>query len=89
MTLSDAINALNAISKEQIVTGATRDGRVVARLPRVGAEAIIEKSQFNKDVKPTAHDFALICQEARLAMEPAIDLLDAALKAAKKAGKPK
>lgn len=89
MTLRDAINALNAISTEQIVTGSTRDGRMVARLPRVGAQVMIEKSQFNKDARPTAHDFALICQEARLAMEPAIDLLDAALKMAKKAGKPK
>ena len=60
---------------------------MVARLPRVGAEVMIEKSQFNKDAKPTAHDFALICQEARLAMGPALGLLDAALKLAKKAGK--
>ena len=89
MTLRDAINALNAISTEQIAVGSTRDGRMVARLPRVGAQVMIERSQFNKDAKPTVHDFALICQEARLAMGPALGLLDAALKLAKKAGKTK
>ena len=78
MTLQDAIKALNAASKQQILVGTTRDGRVVARLPRTKHEALIEDSTFHPDVKVTARDVALVCAEARLALGPAVDLLDAA-----------
>jgi hypothetical protein len=79
MTVHDAIAALNDVSTEKIKTLVTRDGREVAKLPRVGREVIIRDSQFKEDVKVTATDIAWLCEEARLAMAPAQALLNAAL----------
>ena len=81
MNLTAAIEAFNASSQPQIVLQTTRDGRVTAVLPRVGREIIVEGSPFNKDVKVTAADVALLCEEARRAFAPGMALLEAALEA--------
>ena len=79
--LNTAIEALNQAGGPQIEVGTRRDGRVVAKLPRVGREVIIEGSQFNHDVKVTAEGLALVCEEARLAFSPGLALLEASLAA--------
>ena len=79
MNLTAAIEAFNAASQPQIVLQTTRDGRVTARLPRVGREIIVEGSPFNKDVKVTAEDVAWLCEEARRAFAPGMALLEAGL----------
>jgi len=78
MTLHKAIEALNKVSAEKITTSFTRDGREIAKLPRVNREVIIGDSQFN-NVKVSEVDVAWLCQEARLAIAPGHALLDAAL----------
>jgi hypothetical protein len=79
MTVHEAITALNDVSTPKIATLTTRDGREVAKLPRVGREVIIRDSQFNQNAKVTAADIAWLCEEARLAMAPAQALLESAL----------
>jgi hypothetical protein len=79
MNLTAAIEAFNQASEPKIELLTTRDGRVVATLPRVGRKVIVEGSPFHSDVKVTAADIAALCQEARLASAPGLALLDAAL----------
>jgi hypothetical protein len=79
--LTQAIEAFNQGGGPQIEVGTRRDGRVVAKLPRVGREIIIEGSQFNHDVKVTVEGIALLCEEARLAFAPGLALLEAGLAA--------
>jgi hypothetical protein len=79
MTLHKAIDALNKVSAEKITTSFTRDGREIAKLPRVDREILIGGSEFNASVRVSEVDIAWLCQEARIAMAPAHALLDAAL----------
>jgi hypothetical protein len=81
MNLTAAIEAFNQASEPKIELLTTRDARVVATLPRLGREVIVEGSRFNHDVKVTAADVAAVCEEARLASKPGLALLDAGLAA--------
>ena len=55
----------------------TRGGGVAAILPRSGTEAVLARNMADRE--PRMHDVALIAHEARLALKPALALLDAAL----------
>jgi hypothetical protein len=79
MDLTAAIEAFNASSQPQIELLTTRDARVVAKLPRVNREIIVQDSAFNEAVKVTAADVAWLCEEARRAVAPGMALLEAAL----------
>lgn len=79
MDLTAAIEAFNESSQPAIDLQPRRDGRVVAVLPRVGREIIVQGSPFNEDVRVTAQDLALLCEEARRAAAPGMALLEAAL----------
>jgi hypothetical protein len=79
MDLTGAIEAFNETSQPRIELVTSRDGRVTATLPRVGQKIIAQGSAFNTDVKVTASDVALLCEEARRASAPGMTLLDAAL----------
>jgi hypothetical protein len=79
MDLTTAIEAFNQAGEPKIELLTTRDGRVVAKLPRLGREIVVEGSRFNPDVKVTAADVAGLCEEARLAAAPGLALLDAGL----------
>jgi hypothetical protein len=81
MNLTAAIEAFNLASEPTIELLTTRDGRVVATLPRLGRKVIVEGSPFNHDVKVTAADAGALCEEARLASAPGRALLDAGLDA--------
>ncbi len=79
MNLVAAVEAFNESSQPQIELQSTRDGRVVATLPRVGREIIVEGSPFNEAIKVTAEDVAWLCEEARRAFAPGMALLEAGL----------
>ena len=81
MSISAAIETYNTAAQTQakISTMTTRDGRVVAKLPLVAREIVIEGSPFNPDVKVTAADLAWLCEEARRSMAPGLALLTASL----------
>jgi hypothetical protein len=79
MSILAAIEAFNQTSQPQISVLTTRDGRVTAKLPRVGREIIVQDSSFNPEVKATAADMAWLCEEARRAMAPGMTLLSEAL----------
>jgi hypothetical protein len=79
MNRTAAIEAFNASSQPQIELLTTRDARVVAKLPRVKRDILVESSPFNTDVKVTATDIAWLCEEARRAAAPGMALLEAAL----------
>ena len=81
MDLKAAVEAFNESSEPKIELFTARDGRVVAKLPRVGKDVIVEGSPFNKNVKVTADGVALLCEEARRAFAPGMELLQAALSA--------
>ena len=76
--LTEAIELYNQTATRKIELKTTRDGRVTAILPHLGKEAVVHGS-ITHTREVTAHDIALVCQEARLAMAPALALLDAAL----------
>ena len=79
MSLSEAIRAFNAAKAQEIELRPKRDGRVNAFLPLIGREVMVEDSRFKPEAKVGPLDVALICQEARRSMAPALALLDAAL----------
>ena len=79
MNLTAAIEAFNKKSEPHIELLTTRDGRVVATLPRMGREIIVEGSSFSPGIEVTAGDIALLCEEARRASAPGLALLDAGL----------
>ena len=84
MSILSAIEAFNKASQPVITLTSTRDGRVTAMLPRVGREIIVQDSSFNPEVKTTSAGMAGLCEEARLAMEPAQALLSEGLDALQK-----
>ena len=79
MDLTAAIEAFNASNEPRIELLTTRDGRVVATLPRVGREIIVQGSTAGTAATVSAQDVALLCEEARRASAPGLALLDAAL----------
>ena len=82
MNLTPAIHAFNEASDPKIELHPTRDGRVTATLPRVGKQIMVAPPTVgNTDLRVTAHDVALLCEEARRAYAPGMALLTAALQA--------
>ena len=78
-----AIEAFNKSCQPDIALLVTRDGRTVAKLPRVGQEIVVKETPLNQSIKVTSKDLALLCEEARLASAPGLALLDAGLAALK------
>ena len=78
-----AIAAFNKSSQPQITVLTTRDGRTLAKLPRVGRDIVVQETALNPSVKVTPGGLALLCEEARLASAPGLALLDAGLAALK------
>ena len=81
MTLVAAIEAFNKSSHPQIEIFIARDGRTVAKLPRLGREIVVKGTPLNKKLKVSSQDIALLCEEAQLAIAPGMTLLEAALAA--------
>ena len=73
-----AIEAYNQSAERKIEIKPLRDGRVTAVLPRLGREANVQ-GNITHTREVTAADAALVCMEMRLAMAPALTLLDVAL----------
>lgn len=80
MSLTAAIETFNESTDQKIVMHPTRDGRITATLPRVGRDVVIQ-GNITKTLFVGPKDIALLCQEARLALAPALALIDAALEA--------
>jgi hypothetical protein len=76
--LTEAIELYNKTAHRKIELKPTRDGRVTAVLPHLGKEAVVQGNMTHTR-EVTAQDVALVCREARLAMAPALALLDSAL----------
>jgi hypothetical protein len=79
MDLVEAIRRFNESTESKIELLPRRDGRMAAALPRTGREILVAPSMFKDDVRVTAADVAGLAEEARRAMAPGLDLLDAAL----------
>ncbi len=77
MSLTAAIEAFNETTTQKIVLHPTRDGRITATLPRVGRDIVIQ-GNITKTLFVGPKDVALLCQEARLALAPALALIEAA-----------
>jgi hypothetical protein len=60
MSILAAIEVFNKTSQPEIAVVTTRDGRVTAKLPRVGREIIVQDSSFNPEVKAAPADMALV-----------------------------
>ncbi len=89
MNLVAAIEAFNKTSQPPIEIGALRDGRTVAKLPRLGREILVEGTHLNRKIKVSSQDIALLCEEAQLAIAPGMALLEAALAAMGKVARDK
>lgn len=76
MNLIAAIDAFNETTAQKIVLHPTRDGRVTATLPRLGKDVLVQ-GNITKTLFVGPKDIALLCQEARLALAPALALIDA------------
>ncbi len=81
MTLVAAIEAFNKTSQPAIDVFVARDGRTVAKLPRLGREIVVKGTSLNPKLKVSSQDIALLCEEAQLAIAPGMALLEAALAA--------
>jgi hypothetical protein len=81
MNLVSAIEAFNQHSQPPIELRVTRDGRTVARLPRLGRDIVVKGTPLNPKLKVSSQDVALLCEEAQLAIAPGMALLEAALAA--------
>ena len=77
MSLIAAIEAFNDTTTQKITLHPTRDGRVTATLPRVGKDVVVQ-GNITKTLFVGPKDIALLCEEARLAMAPALALIEAA-----------
>jgi hypothetical protein len=76
MKLIDAIEAFNRSSQPKIELRHAADGRVLARLPRLGREIVVRGG-----CGPSSQDLAALCEEAQLAISPGMALLEAGLAA--------
>jgi len=84
MDIFKAIDALNESSRPQIEVVTTRSNRTIAKLPRTSRQVTLKVDpSFEENVKVTARDMAWLCEEARRASAPGMDLLEAALGALK------
>ncbi len=81
MNLVAAIEAFNQHGRPRIALQATRDGRTLAVLPRLGKEIVVKASALNPKLKVSSQDIALLCEEAQLAIAPGMALLESALAA--------
>jgi hypothetical protein len=81
MDLVAAIDAFNQSGLPRIELRTTRDGRIVAMLPRLGREIVVKGTPQNPRLKVSTQDVALLCEEAQLAIAPGMALLEAALAA--------
>jgi hypothetical protein len=81
MNLVAAIEAFNKSGQPPIELLVLRDGRTVAKLPRLGREIVVKGTPLNKKVKVSSQDIALLCEEAQLAIAPGMALLETALAA--------
>lgn len=79
MNLVEAIEAFNLTADPKIDLHSAADGRVLARLPRLGREIVVKDGGAKPLVAP--HDIALLCEEAQLAIAPGMALLEAGLAA--------
>ena len=87
MSILAAIEAFNKTSQPEIAVLTTRDGRVTAKLPRVGREITVQDSTLNSEVKVSVEGMAWLCEEAHQAMEPGMALLSEGLNALHKLNK--
>jgi hypothetical protein len=81
MNLVAAIEAFNQHGQPRIELQTTRDGRTVARLPRLNKEIVVKGTRLNPQARVSSQDIALLCEEAQLAIAPGMALLEAALAA--------
>jgi hypothetical protein len=81
MNLVGAIEAFNQHSQPRIEVRVARDGRTVARLPRLGKDIVVKGTHLNPRIRISSQDIALLCEEAQLAIAPGMALLEAALAA--------
>jgi hypothetical protein len=81
MNLVNAIEAFNQHGRPSIEMQIARDGRTVARLPRLGKEIVVKGTHLNPRARVSSQDIALLCEEAQLAIAPGMALLEAALAA--------
>jgi hypothetical protein len=79
MNLVSAIEAFNKECQPGIDLLVTRDGRTVAKLPRVGKEIVVKGTALNPGIQVTPHDIGLLCEEARRASAPGLALLASGL----------
>lgn len=79
MNLVEAIEAFNQTAQPKIELQIAADGRVSARLPRLGREILVKDAGAGPRV--ASHDIALLCEEAQLAIAPGMALLEAGLAA--------
>lgn len=81
MNLVAAIEAFNQHGQPRIELQVKRDGRTLARLPRLGKDIVVKGSELNPRLKISSQDIALLCEEAQLAIAPGMALLESALAA--------
>jgi hypothetical protein len=81
MNLVSAIEAFNKTGQPPIELTVTRDGRTVARLPRLGKQILVKGTTRTPQLKVSSQDVALLCEEAQLAIAPGMALLESALAA--------
>ena len=81
MDLVTAIETFNKTGQPPIELQVARDGRTLARLPRLGREIVVRGTRLNPKPKVSTQDIALLCEEAQLAIAPGMALLETALAA--------
>jgi hypothetical protein len=81
MDLVTAIEAFNRSSHPPIELQVARDGRTLARLPRLGKTIVVKGTPLNDRANVSTQDIALLCEEAQLAIAPGMALLETALAA--------
>jgi hypothetical protein len=81
MNLVSAIEAFNKTGQPPIELSVMRDGRTVARLPRLDKQILVKGTALNRQLKVSTQDIALLCEEAQLAIAPGMALLESALAA--------
>jgi hypothetical protein len=80
MSLIDAIETFNRTGQPRIELRTAADGRVLARLPRLGREVVVRGGGAEVG-GPSSQDLAALCEEAQLAIAPGMALLEAGLAA--------
>jgi hypothetical protein len=81
MDLVIAIEAFNRTSQPPIELLHARDGRTLARLPRLGKTIVVKGARLDDRASVSTQDIALLCEEAQLAIAPGMALLETALAA--------